>query len=132
MPYLNNDIFNLTGCRNYNITSYILVSWEVTTVPIYFGDNILLKCMATGNSDCFGSGIFKWIGGPKKEVISFDVRVFDRTKYTAYHDKGEYLLVIKNVTAKDLNVSYACHCGFYNLTKILKNVSTIHPNDKGT
>lgn len=109
----------------------MLVSWELTTVPIFYGVDIRLKCMATGSSDCFGSGIFKWIGGPEKEVISFDVRVFDRTKYSVFHDKGDYLLVIKNVTPRDLNISYACHCGFYNLTKILKNVSTIHSDDKG-
>ncbi|XP_052065363.1 uncharacterized protein LOC127705147 isoform X3 [Mytilus californianus] len=106
------------------------VSWELTTVPIFFGDDISLKCTAKGSEECFGSQIFKWIGGPEKEVISFDVQVYDHNKYTVVHEGGHYWIVIKNVTGKDIDIPYACHCGFYYLESILNNVSTLHSDDK--
>lgn len=106
------------------------VSWELTTVPIFFGDDISLKGTAKGREDCFGSRIFKWIGGPEKEVISFDVQVYDHSKYTVFHERGHYWLVIKNCTARDIDIPYACHCGFYYVESILKNVSSIHTDDK--
>ncbi|XP_071123161.1 uncharacterized protein [Mytilus edulis] len=108
------------------------VSWKLTTVPIFFGYDIQLKCTAKGNEDCFGSRIFKWIGGPEKEVISFDVQVYDHSKYKVFHERGHYWLVIKNSTARDIDIPYICHCGFYYSESILKNVSLIHSDVKDT
>ncbi|CAC5421669.1 unnamed protein product [Mytilus coruscus] len=100
-----------------------LVFWELRTIPIIFGVDVVLECMAIGQGkDCFGSRIFKWSGGPENDLISFDNRLLYPTKYRLIYT-NTYSLVIKNVTTKDLNVPYACHCGFHNFEDVLKNVS---------
>lgn len=129
LPY--RIVNNTFGYWNFKLSFEILVSWKLTTVPIFFGYDIQLKCTAKGSEDCFGSRIFKWIGGPEKEVISFDVQVYDHRKYKVFHERGHYWLVIKNSTARDIDIPYICHCGFYYSESILKNVSLIHSDVKG-
>ncbi|VDI56652.1 Hypothetical predicted protein [Mytilus galloprovincialis] len=130
---VNSDCVNSIWCGDsgklFSISFEILVSWKLTTIPILFGNDIRLKCTAKGSGDCFGSRIFIWIGGPEQKVISFDVQVYD-SKYKVFHERGNYWLVIKNSTIRDIDIPYACHCGFYYLESILKNVSTIHSSDK--
>lgn len=129
LPY--RIVNNTFGYWNFKLLFEILVSWKLTTVPIFFGYDIKLKCTAKGSGDCLGSRIFKWIGGPEKEVISFDVQVNDHSKYKAFHERGHYWLVIKNSTARDIEIPYTCHYGFYYSESILKNVSLIHSDAKG-
>ena len=84
------------------------------------GKDVKLECRKTGRDSCFGSNTFKWIGGPENDVIAFDDSVSEHSKYAVHKFKNGYTLTIKNVTAVDLNVSYACHCGFYKFEEILR------------
>ena len=85
------------------------------------GQDVQLKCTATGGDSCFGSKkTFKWLGGPKNYVIAFGNSVLDHDKYVILHETNEYTLTIKNASSIDFDVSYVCHCRFYYHEEILR------------
>ncbi|XP_063400121.1 uncharacterized protein LOC134684744 [Mytilus trossulus] len=97
-----------------------IIFWQILS-PLILGNDIQLVCTATGKK-C--TGTFQWDGGPQKETgfITFDSTVSDLSKYSLDRkQKGHYTLTIKNLTERDLNISYTCHCGFYHFENVLRN-----------
>ena len=49
----------------------------------------------------------------------------DQTKYNTSIEKHGFILIILNLTVKDLNVSYECSCGF-NLDKQILYIEDVY------
>ena len=85
------------------------------------GQDVQLKCTATGGDSCCGPNkTFICKGGPKNDVIAFGNSVSDHDKYVILHETNEYTLTIKNASSVDFDVSYVCHCRFYYHEEILR------------
>ena len=86
--------------------------------PVVYGDNIILTCKTYRRGACW---IRQWYGGPKKKLLLYNNGSVDATKYEDRTNlpSTEFSLVIKNYTESDLNVNYACSCGFKSYTKRL-------------
>lgn len=96
------------------------VNWELITSAV-LGQDVQLKCTSTGGDSCFGTKkTFKWIGGPKNDVIAFGNSVSDHDKYVILHETNEYTLTIKNASSVDFDVSYVCHRRFHFHKEILQ------------
>ena len=102
-----------------------LVSWE-SRKPVIVGTDVVLTCTATG-SKC--DGTYKWVGGPFNDVLALDTSVLNHTKYAVNREDG-YSLIIKNLSPKDINSSYVCHCGFYKFESILKQDASFEKDRK--
>lgn len=103
------------------------VFWQSMT-PLTLGHDIKLECTANG-SKC--TGTFKWDGGPNNDVISFENSIINRTKYSLDRRTLEkYTLIIKDLSKRDLNVSYFCHRGFFFSGKNLQK--QYHKTDSST
>ena len=96
---------------------YFLVYWIVSNKPVIYGDNIILTCK-TDRSSC---QVRQWYGGDKNKLLLYNKGSVDATKYEDRTNLSstEFSLVIKNYTESDLNINYACSCGFKSYTKLL-------------
>ncbi|VDI22653.1 Hypothetical predicted protein, partial [Mytilus galloprovincialis] len=112
-------VFHVFIVPNVNAeTDSCSVFWKILS-PLILGNDIQLICLAAGKK-C--TGTFRWDGGPQNDYITFDNSVRDSSKYSLdRRTKGQYTLNIKNLTDRDLNVSYKCHCGFYHFENVLRN-----------
>ena len=87
--------------------------------------------------NCTVDGTKRWHGGPDDKVLMLNNGIStDKAKYSTSIEKSGFILIILNLTVKDLNVSYACSCGLdldkhilyiediYKGRSIIKNVDT--------
>ena len=100
---------------------HILVYWIVSNKPVIYGDNIILTCktghVLTNRRDA--CRVRQWYS-VQKRLLYNDVSL-DATKYENRKNvlSTEFSLVIKHYTESDLNINYACSCGFKSYTKRL-------------
>ncbi|CAC5385798.1 unnamed protein product [Mytilus coruscus] len=107
------------GARSDDFNNIDIVSSSLQR-QIIDGKDINIAALFIPNYEC-----------PQSHTVFADsIEVYDHNKYTVVHEGGHYWIFIKNVTAKDIGIPYACHCGFYYLDSILNNVSTLHSDDK--
>ena len=101
----------MTAC----IFSYILVHWIVSNKPVVYGDNIILTCKTYRRGACL---VRQWYGGPTNKLLLYNNWSVDGKKYENRTNLSstEISLVIKNYTESDLNINYACSCGFKSYT----------------
>jgi hypothetical protein len=95
----------------------------VSNKPVVYGDNIILTCK-TGHVLTDTSGacqVRQWFGGHKNKLLLYNGVSVDARKYEdgTNLSSTEFSLVIKNYTESDLNINYACSCGFMSYTKHL-------------
>ena len=74
--------------------------------------------MLTDRDEC---PVRQWYGGHKDKLLLYNKVSRDVTKYEDKTNLSstEFSLVIKNYTESDLNINYACSCGFKSYTKRL-------------
>lgn len=83
--------------------------------------------------DCYSSNLTKrWHGGPENVLLVLNDISTNINKYRTEIEKEHYMLIIKKLTIKDLNVSYTCSCGFQQKTKILSENEVFHRHTVGT
>lgn len=81
----------------------------MTQPKAVFGENLQLSCSLTGN--CSRNQIQKWTGGPQNDVLIFDGAPI-QSKYNETKVADTFTLIIKNLSAEDVNVNYKCCFGF--------------------
>ena len=75
------------------------------------GQNVTLFCEV---DNCFANETNRWHGGPDYTLLMLNSGIStNKTKYNTAIEKNGFILTILNLTVKDLNVSYACSCGFH-------------------
>ena len=98
------------------------VYWIVSNKPVIYGENIILTCK-TGHvlTDKIKCPVRQWYGGHRDKLLLYNKVSRDVTKYEDRTNVSstEFSLVIKNYTESDLNINYACSCGFRSYRKRL-------------
>lgn len=100
----------------------ISVYWNVSSVPAMFGQNTVLTChlkyILTNPKDC---SVRQWSGGPEHKGLVYNGYSSNNNKYEEDINFGsfDFSLIIKNLTASDINVNYSCSCGFKSSTRNL-------------
>ncbi|XP_076106174.1 uncharacterized protein LOC143074781 [Mytilus galloprovincialis] len=98
------------------------VYWNVSSVPAMFGQNTVLTChleyILTNPKDC---PVRQWSGGPEHKGLVYNGYSSNNNKYEEdiYFGSFDFSLIIKNLTASDINVNYSCSCGFQSSTRNL-------------
>ena len=93
------------------------VEWRVEHKISRYGQDLYLMC--TYGNDSSSTGAKRWYGGPDKKMLSINGLPSNPAKYNATVGADGFGLVIKNVTERDLNVSYECSYGFVQYKGIL-------------
>lgn len=90
-------------------------TWRVQKKISKYGEDLTLLC----SSENYIFQSRTWIGGPAHDTISINEKVKDSKKYIATIKREGYVLIIKDVTEYDLNVTYQCSYGICKSDKIM-------------
>ncbi|CAG2202155.1 Fibropellin-1,Adhesive plaque matrix protein 2,Neurogenic locus notch homolog protein 1,Delta-like protein C,Delta-like protein 1 [Mytilus edulis] len=113
------------ACTASNCTS---ASWNLTTLPVSFGKDIILRCFI--NSTKVGNDshlkVRQWTGGRNYDMLCMDGDCKYPNKYEMLtrNTSNDFELLIHNISESDLNYNYTCTCGFIGCTKNL----SVEPN----
>ena len=90
----------------------------MSSKPVIYGDNIILTCKTDRTGTCRVRQLY---GGHKNKLLLYNNGSVDARKYEdgTNLSSTEFSLAIKNYTESDLNINYACSCGFQSYTKRL-------------
>ncbi|XP_063448978.1 uncharacterized protein LOC134728333 [Mytilus trossulus] len=108
------------ACKASTCTS---ASWNLATLPLSFGKDIILRCiidnMKIGNdSHC---KVRQWTGGKNYDMLCTDGECRDPNKYEMLtrNTSKDFELLIHNFSESDFNYNYTCTCGFDSCTRKL-------------
>lgn len=81
--------------------------------PAIFEENVKLTCSFGDDCNCpLAQRKIKWTDGQQKKLLLYDGLSKYPLKYTESLETDSFSLIIKNFSKEDINVNYACHCGF--------------------
>ena len=93
-------------------TIIIIVQWTVLDTSSKLGQDLTLCCKV---NNCFANETKRWHGGPDDKLLMLNSgNSTDKAKYNTAIENNGFILIILNLTVKDLNVSYDCSCGLDN------------------
>ncbi|XP_052072861.1 uncharacterized protein LOC127710944 [Mytilus californianus] len=105
-------------------------SWNLTTLPVSFGKDILLRCsiddIKDGNVSLQRAEQRQWTGGQNYDLLCMNGECPNPKKYEMLtrNTSKDFDLLIHNFSESDLDYPYTCSCGFHDFTKNL----SIEPN----
>ncbi|XP_071180691.1 uncharacterized protein [Mytilus edulis] len=108
------------ACTASNCTS---ASWNLTTLPVSFGKDIILRCFINSTKVDIDSNlkVRQWTGGRNYDMLCMDGDCKYPNKYEmlTQNTSNDFELLIHNISESDLNYNYTCTCGFNGCTKNL-------------
>ncbi|VDH97890.1 Hypothetical predicted protein [Mytilus galloprovincialis] len=117
-------------------------SWNLTTLPVSFGKDIILWCsMGEKKESKFskqGTDLRQWTGGQQYDLLCMDNKCLNPSKYEMLtrNNSQSFGLLIHNLSESDLDCQYTCSCGFSDFTKNLsvepKHVMSLPANETST
>ncbi|CAC5356748.1 unnamed protein product [Mytilus coruscus] len=99
------------------------VSWNMTTYPAMFGQDVMLTCYTfhplENSKDC---PVRQWSGGTDGRGLMYNGFSSNEEKYEEKANllSSQFSLIIRNFSITDINVNYTCSCGFYASTHKLQ------------
>lgn len=92
--------------------SDISITWNVTSKPAIFGDDVELSCyIGVEVVDC-NNQLRQWIGGQHYTSLCQNMECSNDTKYHVKEGTPcVYTLIIEKFSMEDINCDYACHFG---------------------
>lgn len=105
----------------------ILVIWKIKTVPIVFGEDVVIQCIISDDA-CRIDHTKQWTGGKGYKLIGLNGHTTNKSKYTmnVYKSNLSFELRVKNFTEADANNEYTCLCGKAHYTAMLMLNTTGH------
>lgn len=102
------------------LSMFLLGEWTIGTKPAIFEENVKLTCSFGDDCNCPSAHRkIKWTGGQQNKLLLYDGVSKYPLKYTESLETDSFSLIIKNFSKEDINVNYACHCGFNSFKKEL-------------
>lgn len=97
-----------------------IVFFDVISVPIIFGDSVVLRCYVSEHN-CAKTARKSWHIGPRKRLICSSGMSYETEKYkmVSNNSGANFNLEILNFNNKDMENVYTCSCGFNFSTKSL-------------
>ncbi|CAC5416687.1 OBSCN [Mytilus coruscus] len=124
---LTYEIFALLFYIGCIIPTQTSVVWKIQTVPIIFGEDVVIKCIVSEDA-CRSDHTKQWTGGQGYKLIGLNGHTTDKSKYTmnVYKSTLSFELTVKNFSEADANNEYTCLCGKAHYTAILMLNKTEH------
>ncbi|XP_052072862.1 uncharacterized protein LOC127710945 [Mytilus californianus] len=100
-------------------------SWNLTTLTVSFGKDIMLWCSIGEKNESNVSkqqaDLRHWTGGQKYDLLCMNGQCLNPSKYEMLtrNTSQDFGLLIHNLSESDLNCQYTCSCGFSDFTKNL-------------
>ncbi|CAC5357905.1 unnamed protein product [Mytilus coruscus] len=99
-------------------------SWYLTTLPVSFGKDIVLRCTIDDIKDgnvSLQQAQRQWTGGQNYDLLCMNGECSNPYKYEMLtrNTSKNFELLIHNFSESDLDYPYTCSCGFYDFTKKL-------------
>lgn len=97
-----------------------IVTWEVRNSPILFGKTLELLCKISDQDKLCTRNLQQWYGSREDVLLCQNGECRNGEKYTVQKNENcSYSLLIHNVSISDVDISYSCAYGIYEMKKKL-------------